>query len=105
MADIEEVNILEASALASLNLKAHSVVLDVIVTLNACSKLSFVSGPPQSGKTALAAKIAADSRFPFVRVCTPEKMIGFTESAKCLAIKQVRIFSFYASRTWTRNKR
>ena len=49
----------------------------------------MLAGPPQSGKTALAAKIAADSNFPFVRVCTPERMVGFTESAKCHAIKQV----------------
>ncbi|XP_067931264.1 vesicle-fusing ATPase-like [Watersipora subatra] len=49
----------------------------------------LIEGPPQSGKTALAAKIAHDSDIPFVRVCTPEKMVGFTESAKCHAIKQV----------------
>lgn len=48
-----------------------------------------LTGPSQSGKTALAARIASDSEFPFVRVCTPENMIGFTESAKCHAIKQV----------------
>ncbi|KAF6021218.1 hypothetical protein EB796_020477 [Bugula neritina] len=40
----------------------------------------LIEGPPQSGKTALAAKIALDSQFPFTRVCTPEKMIGFTEN-------------------------
>ncbi|XP_067931363.1 vesicle-fusing ATPase 2-like isoform X2 [Watersipora subatra] len=49
----------------------------------------LIEGQPQSGKTTLAAKIAHNSGIPFVRVCTPEKMVGFTESAKCLAIKQV----------------
>lgn len=52
--------------------------------------LSAPSGPPHSGKTALAAKIAEDSQFPFIKICSPDKMIGFAETAKCQAIKKVR---------------
>ncbi|CAG0892182.1 unnamed protein product [Darwinula stevensoni] len=48
----------------------------------------LLEGPPNSGKTALAAFLAKNSGFPFVKVCTPEDMIGFTESAKCLTIRK-----------------
>lgn len=46
-------------------------------------------GPPHSGKTALAAKIAEDSEFPFIKICSPDKMIGHSEISKCQAIKKV----------------
>lgn len=49
----------------------------------------LLEGPPNSGKTALAAQIAKESDFPFIKVCTPEDMVGFTENAKCLSIKKV----------------
>ncbi|PBC25332.1 Vesicle-fusing ATPase [Apis cerana cerana] len=49
----------------------------------------LLEGPPNSGKTALAAQIAKNSDFPFVKVCTPEDMVGFTESAKCLSIRKI----------------
>lgn len=52
------------------------------------SPLNF-SGPPNSGKTALAAKIAKNSDFPFLKICTPENMVGFHEAAKCQAIKKI----------------
>ncbi|XP_026829429.1 vesicle-fusing ATPase 1-like [Ooceraea biroi] len=48
----------------------------------------LLEGPPNSGKTALAAQIAKNSDFPFVKVCTPEDMVGFIESAKCLSIRK-----------------
>lgn len=49
----------------------------------------LVEGAPNAGKTALAATLAQKSGFPFVKVCTPEDMVGYTESAKCLRIKKV----------------
>lgn len=49
------------------------------------------SGPPNSGKTALAAKISEDSQFPFIKICSPDKMIGHSEIAKCQAIKKVTL--------------
>uniref|UniRef100_A0A1B6MSH2 Vesicle-fusing ATPase n=1 Tax=Graphocephala atropunctata TaxID=36148 RepID=A0A1B6MSH2_9HEMI len=48
----------------------------------------LLEGPPNSGKTALAAQLAKMSDFPFVKVCSPEDMVGFTESAKCLTIRK-----------------
>ncbi|XP_024943751.1 vesicle-fusing ATPase 1 isoform X2 [Cephus cinctus] len=49
----------------------------------------LLEGPPHSGKTALAAQIAKNSGFPFVKICTPEDMVGFTESSKSLSIRKV----------------
>lgn len=49
----------------------------------------LIEGPPNSGKTALAATLAKMSDFPFVKVCTPDDMVGFTESAKCLQIRKI----------------
>ena len=48
-------------------------------------------GPVGSGKTALAVQMAFSSEFPFVKLCTPENMIGFTETAKCQSIKKVSV--------------
>jgi vesicle-fusing ATPase len=49
----------------------------------------LLEGPPNSGKSALAAKLAKLSDYPFVKVCSPDEMVAFTESAKCLQIRKV----------------
>ncbi|KAJ0060363.1 hypothetical protein NL108_010179, partial [Boleophthalmus pectinirostris] len=49
----------------------------------------LLEGPPNSGKTALAAKISEESDFPFIKICSPDKMIGHSEIAKCQAIKKI----------------
>ncbi|XP_043321905.1 vesicle-fusing ATPase isoform X3 [Cervus elaphus] len=49
----------------------------------------LLEGPPHSGKTALAARIAEESNFPFIKICSPDKMIGFSETAKCQAMKKI----------------
>lgn len=49
----------------------------------------LLEGPPNSGKSALAAKLAKISDFPFVKVASPDEMVAFTESAKCLSIRKV----------------
>ena len=49
----------------------------------------LIEGAPNAGKTALAAQLAKDSGFPFVKICSPDDMVGFTESAKCLQIKKI----------------
>ncbi|KAK1881291.1 Vesicle-fusing ATPase [Dissostichus eleginoides] len=49
----------------------------------------LLEGPPNSGKTALAAKIAEESQFPFIKICSPDTMIGHSEIAKCQAIKKL----------------
>ena len=49
----------------------------------------ILHGPPGSGKTALAAKIAADSGFPFIKLLSPENTIGFNEGAKIEYMRKI----------------
>ncbi|TIB10544.1 hypothetical protein E3P89_02804 [Wallemia ichthyophaga] len=42
----------------------------------------LLHGPPGSGKTALAATIAMKSNFPFIKLVSPEDMVGFSEAQK-----------------------
>ena len=49
----------------------------------------MLEGENGSGKTALAAKIAIDSGFPFVKMISPEQFVGFTDFAKVQAIAKV----------------
>ena len=49
----------------------------------------LLHGPTASGKTALAARIAIDSGFPFIKMVSPEDMVGFTEFAKVQHISKV----------------
>ncbi|KAJ2997469.1 transport between ER and Golgi ATPase protein [Globomyces sp. JEL0801] len=49
----------------------------------------LLHGPVGSGKTALAATIAIGSEFPFIKLISPEAMVGFTETAKMSAISKI----------------
>ena len=49
----------------------------------------LLHGIPGAGKTALAAEIAQQSGIPFIKVCSPVNMIGYSESAKCSTINKV----------------
>ncbi len=49
----------------------------------------LLHGPPGSGKTALAASIAQASEFPFIKLISPDSMVGQSESQKVQAITQV----------------
>ncbi|KAJ2755269.1 transport between ER and Golgi ATPase protein, partial [Coemansia nantahalensis] len=49
----------------------------------------LLHGPSGSGKTALAAAIAQHSEYPFVRLVSPEAMVGFTDSQKVAAITKI----------------
>lgn len=42
-----------------------------------------------TGKTALAATIAQDSDYPFIKLVSPDKMVGFSEQQKVQAINQI----------------
>lgn len=46
-------------------------------------------GPPGSGKTALAAKMAIDSEFPFIKLISPEDMVGFSEMQKVQQLDKI----------------
>jgi vesicle-fusing ATPase len=49
----------------------------------------LLEGSVSSGKTAIAAKLAAESEFPFVRMISPDTMIGYSESQKCSTLLKV----------------
>ncbi|KAJ3211728.1 transport between ER and Golgi ATPase protein [Entophlyctis luteolus] len=49
----------------------------------------LLHGPSGSGKTALAASIATASDFPFIKLISPDTMVGFSENAKMAAIAKV----------------
>ncbi|KAG8886954.1 transport between ER and Golgi ATPase protein [Tulasnella sp. 332] len=49
----------------------------------------LLHGPSGSGKTALAATIAQASQFPFIKLLSPDGMVGFSEAAKMSAITKV----------------
>jgi len=49
----------------------------------------LLEGSANAGKTALGAQLAKNSGFPFVKICSPEDMVGFTESAKCMQIRRI----------------
>ncbi|VEL40803.1 unnamed protein product [Protopolystoma xenopodis] len=53
----------------------------------------LLEGAPKAGKTALAVEIARRSGFPFLKIVTTHKMIGFTETAKCASMKKVTMSS------------
>ncbi|KAF8253837.1 AAA-domain-containing protein [Wilcoxina mikolae CBS 423.85] len=49
----------------------------------------LMHGPPGSGKTALAATIAMASDFPFIKIVSPEAMVGFNEMNKISHLTKV----------------
>lgn len=54
----------------------------------------MLKGPPSSGKTAIAAKLAVDSGFPFVRMIAADEMIGYSDSSKCQQIHKAFMDSY-----------
>jgi vesicle-fusing ATPase len=49
----------------------------------------LLHGLPGTGKTALAATIAQDSDYPFIKLVSPDKMVGFSEQQKVQAINKI----------------
>jgi vesicle-fusing ATPase len=54
----------------------------------------MLKGPSSSGKTAIAAKLAVDSGFPFVRLIAADEMIGYADSSKCQTIHKAFMDSY-----------
>jgi vesicle-fusing ATPase len=54
----------------------------------------LLQGEAGAGKTAIAAKMAVDSGFPFVRMINADEMIGYSESSKCQMIHRVFMDSY-----------
>ena len=68
--------------LLAMHLQARSSANTPLVTC-------LLEGPAGTGKTALAATLAIESGFPFVKVLSAEAMVGYSESAKCSQIAKV----------------
>jgi vesicle-fusing ATPase len=49
----------------------------------------LLHGPPGSGKTALGASIAQASAFPFIKLISPDNMVGFSEAQKVSTITKI----------------
>jgi vesicle-fusing ATPase len=54
----------------------------------------LLHGPPSSGKTAIGAKVAVSSLYPFVRMISADDMIGHSDMSKCQAIHKVFLDSY-----------
>ncbi|KAG7367550.1 vesicle-fusing ATPase [Nitzschia inconspicua] len=54
----------------------------------------LLKGPGASGKTAIAAKLAVDSGFPFVRMISADEMIGYSDVSKCQMIHKAFMDSY-----------
>ena len=54
----------------------------------------LLHGLPGSGKIALAASIALNSDFPFIKLLSPDDMVGCSESRKVEAITKVFMDSY-----------
>lgn len=50
---------------------------------------TLLEGSQGTGKTALAATVAIESGFPFVKVVSAEAMVGYSEAAKCQYIAKI----------------
>eukprot|EP01112_Ceratiomyxa_fruticulosa_P009072 TRINITY_DN2365_c0_g2_i1.p1 TRINITY_DN2365_c0_g2~~TRINITY_DN2365_c0_g2_i1.p1 ORF type:complete len:371 (-),score=75.97 TRINITY_DN2365_c0_g2_i1:117-1229(-) len=49
----------------------------------------LLEGKVGSGKTAIAATLAKESEFPFIKLISPEALVGYSEAAKCSKITKV----------------
>jgi len=71
-------------------LKDGRLFVDLVKTSKTTSLLSvLLHGPPGSGKTALAAAIAKESEFPFIKLVSAENMVGFGDSQKIAYLNKV----------------
>ncbi|KAJ2705739.1 transport between ER and Golgi ATPase protein [Coemansia sp. IMI 203386] len=69
--------------------KAHLFVEQVHRSSRSPLVSLLLHGPSGSGKTALAATIAQQSTYPFVKMISPESMAGYTDSQRVSQITRV----------------
>lgn len=78
-----------SSTVTNILRKGHEHAVEVRDDPDATVLSVLLHGPPNSGKTALAAKIALESEYPFVKLLSPIDMPGFSEAAKIDHINRV----------------
>ncbi|KAJ2730335.1 transport between ER and Golgi ATPase protein [Coemansia sp. BCRC 34962] len=78
-----------APSVRELMQKAHLFVEQVQQSSRSPLVSLLLHGPSGSGKTALAATIAQRNSYPFVKLVSPESMIGLTESQRVAAITKI----------------
>jgi len=49
----------------------------------------LLSGAPGCGKSSIVARMAVESGFPFIRIVSPEDLIGISDASKCAHIMKV----------------
>jgi len=49
----------------------------------------LIEGPAGCGKTAIAAKLATESGYPYVKLISPEQLVGYSEVGKCSRITKI----------------
>jgi vesicle-fusing ATPase len=54
----------------------------------------LLQGPSATGKTAIAAKVAVDSGFPFIRMISADEMIGYSDTSKSQTIHKAFMDSY-----------
>jgi vesicle-fusing ATPase len=59
----------------------------------------LLEGEVASGKTALAAKLAAESNYPFIRMISPDSLIGSSESTKCQTLLKIFTDSYRSEKS------
>ncbi|KDR84045.1 hypothetical protein GALMADRAFT_54580 [Galerina marginata CBS 339.88] len=71
-------------------LKSGSLLVEQVRSSTRTPLVSILlHGPPGSGKTALGASIAQASEYPFIKLISPDNMVGHSESQKVTAITKV----------------
>ncbi|KZT05630.1 AAA-domain-containing protein [Laetiporus sulphureus 93-53] len=70
-------------------LRSGKLFVDQVRTSTRTPLVSILlHGPPGAGKTALAATIAQASQYPFMKLLSPDDMVGFSEAMKVAAINK-----------------
>jgi len=49
----------------------------------------LLEGPSASGKTALAVRLAKGSKYPYIKLVSPELLVGYSETGKCNKITKI----------------
>jgi len=71
-------------------LKTSQTLLRQVKSSDSTPLLSLLlEGPEGSGKTCLAAQLAVESGYPYVKLITPENFVGEDERQKCMEITKV----------------